>query len=73
MIGRVTRLIILVCLTALIGWTSVAAAIGGPLDTVSAHVRDYMAQYPVLVFIIGALFGHWGFSMTPAVKRDGLK
>jgi hypothetical protein len=70
MIGRITRILIVACVSALAAWTSIAVVIGGPLDSVSAHVRDYSAQYPFIPFALGFVAGHWLWGMGPAVRRD---
>jgi hypothetical protein len=71
-IGRATRIILSVVIVGLSLWATVAALWGGPGDTISEHVRDYAAQYPVLAVALGVLVGHWAWPMTPAQPRDHL-
>lgn len=70
MIGKVTRIVLSVVIVGLAAWASVAAAVGGELDTVSAHVRDYGHKFPLVPFAAGVLVGHWFWPMGPARKRD---
>ncbi len=72
LIGTITKWVILVCVVALAGWTSVAVILGGQQDSVSAHVRDYAAQYPVIPLALGFILGHWFWTMTPAMPRPPL-
>lgn len=71
MIGRITRIVLSVAIVVLAAWATVAALLGGDRDTISAHVRDYCAQYPILAVTAGVLIGHWFWNMPPAQPRDG--
>ncbi len=71
-VGTVTKWLILVAVVGLATWTSIAVVIGGQQDSVSAHVRDYCIQYPVLTLAVGFLLGHWFWSQTPARPRPKL-
>lgn len=73
MIGRITRIILTLAIIGLAVWASIAAAFGGWGDTVSATVRDYAAQYPIIAVAAGVLVGHWFWPMTPAEGRDQLR
>jgi hypothetical protein len=70
MIGKITRIVITVAILVLAVWASIAALFGGAGDSISAHVRDYCSQYPILAVAAGVLIGHWFWGMGPAVRRD---
>jgi peptidoglycan/LPS O-acetylase OafA/YrhL len=69
-LGHVTRILLVVVILALAGWASVVSIFGQPLDTVSAHIRDYSAAAPILPFALGVLVGHWLWPQGPPVKRN---
>jgi hypothetical protein len=71
-IGRITKWVIALSVFALCAWTSAAVIWGLPGDSVSAHVRDYAAQYPLIPFALGVLCGHWLWAMPPAEPRPRL-
>jgi hypothetical protein len=71
MIGRITRIFISVSVFLWILWASLAVLLGGQMDSISAHVRDYCSMYPLIPFGMGVVVGHWFWSMGPAVRRDG--
>ncbi len=71
MIGLVTKWVIGVSVFALCAWTSLAVVWGGPGDSVSAHVRDYAAQFPLIPFAMGVVVGHWCWPMGPPKPRVG--
>ncbi len=68
-LGLVTKWLICIAVFSLLVWTSIAVVWGGAGDSVSAHVRDYCAQYPFLPFLLGFVFGHFLWAQKPAVKR----
>ena len=70
--GRISRLLIIMTVIIWTAWAIVAAVLGGPLDTISAHVRDYATQYTLIAFGIGFVAGHWIWPQGPAVRRDDL-
>lgn len=72
MIGRVTRILLSVCLAALPIWATIAAIWGRPGDTISETIRDYAAQYPILSLAAGVLIGHWFWHMGAPVPRDNV-
>lgn len=72
MIGRISRIVIVSAVVVLAGWATVAALLGDTSDTISGHVRDYAAQYPLIAVAFGVLAGHWFWPMGPAQPRDHL-
>lgn len=70
-VGKITRLVVSVSIAAWVIWASLAVLLGGELDSISATVRDYSSQYPVIPWAVGFVMGHWWWPMRPAVKRDG--
>jgi len=62
--GRVTRVVLLVVVIGLALWATVAALVGGPQDTVSAHIRDYCERFPLLPLSLGVLLGHWFWPLS---------
>lgn len=70
MLGAVTKVLILVVIVALAGWTTVAKLLGKPGDTVSEHVRKYSREYLILAVAFGFLLGHWFWPLcTPGDCR----
>jgi hypothetical protein len=69
MIGRITRWVLSVSIVGLAAWATVAAIWGADGDSISAHVRDYAAGYPLVAVGLGVLVGHWIWPMSPAALR----
>lgn len=69
-VGQVTRVVMVIAIVSLAGWATLAAVFGATKDTISGHIRDYCAQYPILAVAAGVLIGHWFWPMGPAVPRD---
>lgn len=70
MIGKITRAVISISIVLLSAWATLAAILGRPGDTISEHVRDYAAQYPLIAVAAGVLLGHWFWPQSPAQPRD---
>lgn len=69
-IGAITRVVLCLAIIILAAWASIAAWLGRTRDTISGHVRDYCAKYPILAVAFGVLIGHWCWPMGPAEPRD---
>jgi hypothetical protein len=57
---RITSIILIVGIFALIIWDIIAAITPGDRDTISEYTRDY-SVYPVLPAALGGLCGHFFF------------
>jgi len=68
-IGTWTKVIIGVVIVGLAAWTTFAYFASGPQDTISRHVIDYTAQWPILGVAFGVLLGHWFWPQRPPEKR----
>jgi len=72
MIRVITRWVMGVALVGLVTWATIAVIFGAPGDTISEHVRDLSAAFPLLPFGLGVLVGHWLWPMDKADKRATL-
>ena len=66
-----TKVVLAVVVLVLIVWATVASVLGAEGSTISEHVRDYCAAYPLLPFALGIVCGHWFWPMRPALPPHG--
>lgn len=66
-LGTATRVLLLVVVLVLAGWTTLCMVFGFPGDTVSENVRHYCAHYPIIAVGVGFVLGHffWPLRLKP--------
>ena len=70
-LSMATKIVLGVTVLVLIIWATVAAVFGAEGSTISEHVRDYAAAYPLIPFALGVVCGHWFWTMKPAQRPFG--